>query len=92
MHDFKSLDKRRAAIGVDEMIAAMNSSSNSVGVSRAGDAVSDGEHDGVTVRHDGNFHGVFGIVSVGDIEIVGEGGAGKFCADIGDIEQDMFNA
>jgi len=63
-----------------------------IGAARGCDAIGNGEHDRVAVRHNGDLHGVFGIVSVRNIDVVGQRRAGELAADIGDVHQYMFGA
>ncbi len=74
------------------MITAMNGERHSVGLLRGGHTKGNRQHDCIAVRHDGNLHRFFGVMPVGNIDIVGEGRAGKARADSPYVDDLMGNA
>ena len=54
-----------------------------------GKAETDGQHDGVAVGDDGDFHRLFGVMPVGHVHIVGQGRARQTRADIAHVDDLM---
>ena len=57
-----------AAIGVDRVVAAVGGVSDLFGADREGVPGGDGEQDHVSIRHDGGFHRLLGVVPFGDVD------------------------
>lgn len=87
LHRVEGLGKGRAAIGVDEVVAAMHCGGHRVGLLRRSQAEGHGEHDGVAVRHDGRLHRLFGIMAVRHLDIVSQRRARQMRADRAHVDQ-----
>ena len=72
LHLIEGLDKIGTAIGVDKVIAAMHSGRHRLITIRRRDAVGHSQHDRIPVRHHGDFHGVFGVMTIRHVDIVGQ--------------------
>ena len=75
LHGLKSVDKAGAAVGVDEMVAAMDRRGHGICPARRSNAKGDRQHDSVAVRHHGDAHGFFGVMAVRHRQIIGQGRA-----------------
>ena len=71
------------------MIAAMHGSCHCVRLLRGGNPEGDRQHDGVAVGHNRRLHGVFGIMAVGNGDIIGERRPCQMRADRADIDDMM---
>ncbi len=92
LHGLESFDEAGAAIGIDEMIAAMNGKRHRIGFLCCCDAEGDDKHDGVAIRNDRDFHRFFSVVAVRHIDVIGERRAGQACANGADIDDLMRDA
>lgn len=92
LHRLKGVDKSGPAIGIDEMISAVDGSGHRIGLLRGGNPEGDGQHDGVPIRHHRDPHGVFGIVPVGHVHIISQRRAAQVPANIADIDNLVRNS
>ena len=74
---FECVNEFRAAIGKNEMIATMHRRRHRIRLLRGGDAEGADQHDRIAVWCDDQLHAVFGMVSIGHINIIGQGRAAE---------------
>lgn len=72
LHCPKRLSKIGAAIGVYEVVATVHSRGDCVRLFGSRHPKGNGQHNGIAIGHDSNFHCFFGIMSVPHINIVGQ--------------------
>lgn len=74
------------------MVTAMHGDRHRIRLLRRRQPESDGEQDGIAVRHHGGAHGLFRIMAIGHVDIVGECRTGQMRADGSDIDDMMRHA
>ncbi len=76
LHGLESVDKAGTAIGINEVIAAMNCKRHGFGLLGRCHTKGNRQHDGIAVGNDGDFHRFLGIMAVRNIDIIRQGRAG----------------
>ncbi|QTK82456.1 Hypothetical protein AT6N2_L1732 [Agrobacterium tumefaciens] len=89
LHGIEAVDEARPAVGVDEMIAAVNGNRHCIRLLCGSQPERDGEHDGIAVRHHGGTHRLLRIMPVRHLHIIGQCGTGEVRADGSDIDDMM---
>ena len=87
LHRLKAPGEAGAAIGVDEMIAAMDGGGDGLVPLCRGEAKGDAQHDGVAIGYDRGGHRGLGVMAVGHRHIIGERRAGQHRADAAHVDE-----
>lgn len=80
LHSLKGLGEIRAAVRINEVVATMHGRRNPSGPFGSRNAVGDCQHYGISVRHHGDPHAVFGIMAVGHFLSIRQSRSGQKAA------------
>ena len=72
LHELKRLGEIGATVGIDKVITPMHRGCDGLIPACRRDPVSDRQHDCVAVGHNGDAHGIFGVMPVGYGNIIGQ--------------------
>lgn len=75
LHCVEGAGEAGAAVRINEVVATMHGGRHGLIALRCRDAKADRQHDRIAVWHDGDLHRVFGVMPIGHVDIIGQGGA-----------------